>query len=125
MKNSTTIFILSIFSILWICKPIPYESVSHLQDTHYQDQKIVTVLQTPSGGGQDDKRDVVNAGFVPGQKNKERPNKPDPQPKTTSSQIREQDSPNINIRYATPGGQAGWVQTARMNFNMYQMLRIQ
>ena len=57
-KKSTTIFILSIFSILWICKPIPYESVSHLQDTHYQDQKIVTVLQTPSGGGQDDKRDV-------------------------------------------------------------------
>ena len=34
------------------------ESVSHPQDTRYQHQKIVTVLQTSSGGGQDDKSGV-------------------------------------------------------------------
>ena len=80
------------------------ESVSHPQDTHYQHQKIVTVLQTPSGGGQDDKSGVGNAGFVSSQTTKERPNKPDPQTKITRSQVREQDSPNTKIRYATPGG---------------------
>ena len=34
------------------------ESMSHPRDTLYQHQKIVTILQTPSDGGQDDKSGI-------------------------------------------------------------------
>ena len=54
MKNSTRIFILSIFSIIWICKPIPYETVSHLHYVRHQHQKTVNkVLEIPYSGGQE------------------------------------------------------------------------
>lgn len=45
MKDSTRIIILSVFSIIWICKPIPYERLS----TH-QHQK--TVIEIPYSGAQ-------------------------------------------------------------------------
>ena len=56
MKDSTRIIILSVFSIIWICKPIPYERLS----TH-QHQK--TVIEIPYSGAQPTKSN----NFIPPQ----------------------------------------------------------
>ena len=62
MKDSTRIFILSVFSIIWICKPIPYETVSHRQYVRHQHQKTVNkVLEIPYSGG----RESTSNSFVP------------------------------------------------------------
>jgi len=56
MKDSTQIIILSVFSIIWICKPIPYERLS----TH-QHQK--TVIEISYSGAQPTKSN----NFIPPQ----------------------------------------------------------
>lgn len=62
MKDSTRILILSVFSIIWICKPIPYETVSHRQYVRHQHQKTVNkVLDIPYSGG----RESTSNSFVP------------------------------------------------------------
>ena len=54
MKDSTRILILSVFSIIWICKPIPYETVSYRQYVLHQHQKTVNkVLEIPYSGGRE------------------------------------------------------------------------
>ena len=41
-------------SIIWVCKPIPYETVSHRQYVRHQHQKTVNkVLEIPYSGGRE------------------------------------------------------------------------
>lgn len=61
MKNSTRILILSLFSIIWICKPISYETVSYRQYVRDQDQSVKKVLEIPYSGG----RESTSNSFVP------------------------------------------------------------
>ena len=50
MKNGTRIFILSIFSLVWICKPIPYETLAYR--IHQREETVSKGLAVASGGGQ-------------------------------------------------------------------------
>lgn len=55
MKDLTRIIILSFFSIIWVCKPIPYERLSYQQDVRHQHQKTANkVFEIPYSGGQID-----------------------------------------------------------------------
>jgi len=50
MKNGTRIFILSIFIAIWICKPIPYETLAYR--IHQREEILSKVLAVAQGGGQ-------------------------------------------------------------------------
>ena len=58
MKNSKRIFILSVLSIIWICKPIPYETVVYRQYVRHQHQK--TVHKVTYGGGRESTSNSFN-----------------------------------------------------------------
>ena len=53
MKNEIRIFILSIFSTIWICKPIPYETLAY--HIHQREETFSKVLAVAPGGGQGEK----------------------------------------------------------------------
>ena len=64
MKDLKRIIILSVFSIIWICKPIPYETLSYRQYVRHQHQKTVNkVLEIPRSGG----RESTSNSFIPPQ----------------------------------------------------------
>lgn len=52
MRNKTWSFLLSIFSAIWICKPIPYETLSY--PIQKREETISKVLTVNPGGSQDD-----------------------------------------------------------------------
>ena len=50
MKNSTRIFILSLFTVIWICKPIPWETLAYR--IHQREETVSKVLALGRAGGQ-------------------------------------------------------------------------
>ncbi len=50
MKNETQSFLLSIFIAIWICKPIPYETLSYPIDK--PEETLSKVLAVHPGGSQ-------------------------------------------------------------------------
>jgi hypothetical protein len=49
MKDSRRICILGVFSVIWICKPIPYETVSYINKS---EETVLKVLAVGRAGGQ-------------------------------------------------------------------------
>jgi hypothetical protein len=50
MKDSRRIRILGVFSVIWICKPIPYETVSYY--INKREETVLKVLAVGRAGGQ-------------------------------------------------------------------------
>lgn len=58
MKNETWSFLLSIFSAIWICKPIPYETLSYFI---YKDQETISKVLVVDPG--ENQGEILNNSF--------------------------------------------------------------
>lgn len=100
-KSIKDLLIVLVFAILWTCKPISYQDLVRNQSI----RERTVVLR----GGQKDSRGkskIEDPAFVNPIRDSQRSNRPelrpDPQPKVDQSQAREQKSPKLKVRYATP-----------------------
>jgi hypothetical protein len=108
-KNLKNLLILLLFAILSTCQPISYQDV--VRNQLIREKNVVHNLTNLRGGQQDSrgKSSIDDAAFVKPIRDLQGSNRPklrpdsEPQPKVDQSQAREQNSPKLKVRYATPG----------------------